>query len=50
MAGKPDRDPRKHIISIVYAVEVDDKADVKAGDDAATASWFNLEEVIKNEG
>ena len=26
VAGKPDRDPRKHVISIVYAVQIDPEA------------------------
>ena len=28
VAGKPERDPRKHIISIVYALEIDAQANV----------------------
>jgi len=50
VAGKGDRDPRKHIISIVYHVEVSAEDSVKAGDDAATAKWYDLSEVWKNEG
>ena len=42
VAGKPDRDPRKHVISIVYAVQIDPNATVAAGDDAATARWYDL--------
>ena len=42
VAGKPDRDPRKHVISIVYSVEVDPTAQVQAADDAATAKWYDL--------
>lgn len=37
VAGKPGRDPRKHVISIFYTVEVEPTAEVKAGDDAASA-------------
>ena len=37
VAGKPDRDPRKHVVSIVYHVAVDPSHTVTAGDDAATA-------------
>lgn len=43
VAGKPDRDPRSHIVSIVYHVEVDPEHKVKAGDDAATAKWYDLD-------
>ena len=32
--GDPERDPRKHIVSVVYLVDVDRDADLKAGDDA----------------
>mmetsp|Transcript_101149 Transcript_101149/g.200910 ORF Transcript_101149/g.200910 Transcript_101149/m.200910 type:complete len:157 (+) Transcript_101149:112-582(+) len=45
VAGKPDRDPRKHVISIVYSVVVDPAAQVSAGDDAATAHWYDLQTV-----
>ncbi len=37
VAGAPGRDPRTHIISIFYKVQVDAEAEVRAGDDAATA-------------
>ena len=45
VAGKPERDPRKHVVSIVYHVEVDPSHEVKAGDDAATAKWYELKKV-----
>ena len=45
VAGKPDRDPRKHVISIVYAVQIPLGASVEAGDDAATAHWYDLQTV-----
>jgi len=48
VAGKPERDPRKHVVSIVYHVSVNPEDDVKAGDDAASAKWYDLEKV-KNE-
>jgi 8-oxo-dGTP diphosphatase len=43
--GDPARDPRKHIVTIAYHVEIDPSASVKAGDDAATASWYNLRKI-----
>lgn len=43
--GDPTRDPRKHNVTIVYWVEADDTTPA-AGDDAANAAWYNLEEVI----
>ena len=45
VAGEPERDPRKHVVSIAYAVEVDPSAEVKAASDAATAKWYDLETV-----
>lgn len=43
--GKPDRDPRNRVITILYAAMVR-FADVapKAGDDAAEAEWFAIED------
>jgi 8-oxo-dGTP diphosphatase len=48
VAGKPDRDPRKHIISIVYHVQVKPDCEIKAGDDAAHADWYDLKDVWEN--
>ena len=39
--SRPDRDPRGHTISVVYAVSADD-GDVVGGDDAAEAAWHDL--------
>ena len=41
--GAPDRDPRKHIVSIFYLVEVDVDSVPEAGDDASDAVWVELE-------
>ena len=43
--GDPTRDPRKHNVTIVYWVEADDSEPI-AGDDAANAAWYNLDDVI----
>ena len=48
VAGAPDRDPRKHVVSCVYHVSVDPTHEVKAGDDAATAKWYDLNDVLAN--
>ena len=40
--GKPGRDPRYHVISIVYLVEVDANATPEAQDDAASAAWYPI--------
>ena len=50
VAGDPKRDPRKHIVSFCFKVEVDESAEAKAGDDAATAHFYPLNEVIKKPG
>lgn len=44
--GEPGRDPRKHVVSIIYRVEVSDDAQPVAGDDAAEAAWFDLDEIL----
>ena len=44
--GDPDRDPRKHIVSIVYAIEVSDDQEPQAGDDAADAKFWPIETVF----
>ena len=45
--GKGDRDPRYHMISIVYMVDVAEDAEPVAMDDAASAAWYPIKEVIK---
>ena len=44
----PSRDPRKHIVSIVYSVTAPDGEPV-AGDDAADARFWPLQEVLNGE-
>ncbi|MCD6448613.1 MAG: NUDIX hydrolase [Thermoplasmata archaeon] len=39
--SKPDRDPRGHVISIVFLLDAEGEA--KAGDDAADARFFPLD-------
>lgn len=44
--GKPGRDPRGRTISVVYTgTLVDRSQQVNAGDDAAEASWFALDDL-----
>ena len=47
MKGKPNRDPRGHTISIFYIVEVEGKDSPKAADDAETAQFYNLRDMVK---
>jgi 8-oxo-dGTP diphosphatase len=42
--GDPARDPRKHVVTIVYIVHSEQQP--TAGDDAATAVWYGLEECL----
>ena len=43
--GDPHRDPRKHIITIFYNVLVSEAETIKAGDDAASAQWYNMYDI-----
>ncbi len=40
--SRPDRDPRGHTVSVVYAIAVEDE-DVLGGDDASEAAWHDLD-------
>ena len=41
--GKPDRDPRGRTISIAFVSRIFEEASLKAGDDAAEASWVIID-------
>lgn len=41
----PNRDPRHRTVTIAYTTIIDDKVEAKAGDDAAAAKWFNLDDL-----
>ncbi len=43
--GTLDRDPRGRIISIAFVGILNEKFQIKAGDDAKEVNWFNLEEL-----
>ena len=45
--GHPERDPRKHIVSIVYLVDAE--GEPKGGDDAADARFWPIETVLSGE-
>ncbi|MDR2927839.1 MAG: NUDIX hydrolase [Cytophagaceae bacterium] len=40
--GKPGRDPRGHTISIGFMTVIPDIVEAGAGDDAANAEWFSI--------
>lgn len=45
VAGDPERDPRKHVVSVVYAVSLTDACSgnmIAAGDDADSVRWYDL--------
>ena len=47
--GDPLRDPRGHVISIVYRVIVPADAQPKAADDAVEAKFYEVKEIVKGE-
>ena len=47
--GKPDRDPRRHVVTIVYIVNVDPDSKPKGGDDAKDAKFYDLKSIIEKE-
>lgn len=50
--GEPERDPRGHVVSIFYRIELAEPASEPiAGDDAAHAEWVKLSQVdLENMG
>ena len=47
--GEPGRDPRKHVVSIIYHVDVDEFERPLAGDDAVDAGWFEIGDIINSD-
>ncbi len=45
----PERDPRGHVVSFVYLVKIPETAMPKAGDDAASAEFYPLSEILAKE-
>ena len=41
--SRPDRDPRRHTMSVVFVGRPRDAAALKAGDDAARAAFYPLD-------
>ena len=46
--GNPNRDPRRHVVSIIYTVNVDSDSEPKGGDDAKEAKFYGLKDIIEN--
>ena len=47
--GDPNRDPRRHVVTIVYIVNVDPDSKPKGGDDAKDAKFYDLKSIIEKE-
>ncbi len=47
--GDPDRDPRKHIVSIVYEIEVNSEQQPVASDDAADAKFWPIQTILNGD-
>lgn len=45
--SKPDRDPRQHTLSVVFVGEAKNPDAIHGGDDAATARFYQLDELPK---
>ena len=45
--GDPKRDPRQHVVTIVYTLNVDSNAQPKGGDDAKDAKFYDLKQIIE---
>lgn len=43
--GRPDRDPRGHVVSVAYLGQVDHSVKAVAADDALNVQWFNVLEL-----
>ncbi len=46
--GNPKRDPRRHVVSIIYTVNVDPDSQPKGADDAKDAKFYDLKDIIEN--
>lgn len=47
--GDANRDPRKHIVSIVYEIEVNSEQQPIAGDDAADAKFWPIDTILSGD-
>lgn len=46
VSGDPSRDPRGHVVSIIYRVTVSEDAQPVGGDDAAHAEFYSVDELL----
>ncbi len=45
--GRPDRDPRGRMVSVVYLAFPQDAGEVTGGDDAADAAWYPIVDLLQ---
>ena len=45
--GDPQRDSRRHVVTIAYVVKISPDAVPKGGDDASDAKFYSIDEVIQ---
>ena len=48
LRGDPKRDPRKHVVSAFYYAKVNSMEKVIAGDDASSANYYPVAELLSN--
>ena len=47
--GDPNRDPRRHVVTIVYIINVEPDAKPKGGDDAKDAQFYDLKHILETQ-
>jgi len=47
--GDPERDERKHVVSIVYELTVDSTQIPVAGDDASEAKFWSIDDIVSGQ-
>ena len=48
VSGDPLRDPRGHVVSIIYKVVIPADSQIKAGDDASHAQFYSVRELLSS--
>jgi len=46
--GHPSRDPRQHVVTVCYKLDIEGQHEPRAGDDAANAGWYAVETLLKS--
>ena len=47
--GDPKRDPRRHVVTIAYLINVDPDSNPKGGDDASDAKFYDLKNIVETQ-